>query len=92
MNSIMSDLIFIQPTLFILNELLSTVPGIGKALSMTIALETGDIGRFKIVGNYASYCRCVPSNRISNSKSKGKKTPKTATSTSAGSTLKLPIS
>lgn len=37
-------------------ELLSTVPGIGKALSMTIALETGDIGRFKTVGNYASYC------------------------------------
>jgi len=57
-------------------ELLSTVPGIGKALSMTIALETGDISRFKTVGDYASYCRCVPSNRISNGKSKGKNNSK----------------
>ena len=37
-----------------------------------IMLETGPIERFKKVGNYASYCRCVQSNRFSNSKSKGK--------------------
>lgn len=55
-----------------LHELLSTVPGIGRSLSMTIALETGPIGRFQTVGDYASYCRCVPSNRLSNGKSKGK--------------------
>ena len=52
-------------------ELLTSVPGIGKVLSMTIALETGNIRRFNTVGDYASYCRCVPAIRISNGKSKG---------------------
>jgi transposase len=51
---------------------LLTVPGIGKILAMTIMLETGDIGRFPDVGNYASYCRCVGSQKISNGKKKGK--------------------
>ena len=41
-------------------------------MSLTIMLETGPIERFKKVGNYASYCRCVQSNRFSNGKSKGK--------------------
>jgi len=50
---------------------LLTVPGIGKILALTIMLETGDISRFPEVGNYASYCRCVGSTRISNGKSKG---------------------
>ncbi len=50
---------------------LGTVYGIGKILAMTIALETGDINRFPGVGNYASYCRCVSSQRISNDKKKG---------------------
>jgi len=50
---------------------LKTVPGIGKILSLTIMLETGDIRRFASVGNYASYCRCVGSQKISNSKKKG---------------------
>ena len=53
-------------------KLLKTAPGIGKTLSLTIMLETGPIERFKKVGNYASYCRCVQSNRFSNGKSKGK--------------------
>ena len=35
-------------------------------------LEVGDIDRFPAVGNYSSYCRCVKSERISNSKKKGK--------------------
>ncbi len=35
-------------------------------------LETGDIRRFKQVGNYASYCRCVKSAYFSNGKQKGK--------------------
>jgi transposase len=52
-------------------ERLKTVPGIGDILAMTIALETGDIRRFPQVGNYASYCRCVESRRLSNSKTKG---------------------
>jgi len=36
-----------------------------------VFLETGDISRFKQVGNYASYCRCVSSQRLSNKKKKG---------------------
>jgi len=53
-------------------KLLKTVPGIWNILAQMIMLETGPIERFKKVGNYASYCRCVQSNRLSNSKSKGK--------------------
>src|SRR5262245_13269272 len=34
-------------------------------------LETGDIRRFAKVGNFASYCRCVGSQKISNGKRKG---------------------
>lgn len=51
---------------------LQSVPGIGIVLTLTIMLETGDIGRFTKVGNYASYCRCVGSTRLSNGKQKGK--------------------
>ena len=50
---------------------LQTVPGIGKILSLTIMLETGDIGRFDKVGNYSSYCRKVPTSWTSNGKKKG---------------------
>ena len=50
---------------------LLTVPGIGNILAMTIMLEVGDISRFAKVGNFASYCRCVPSQRLSDGKSKG---------------------
>ena len=53
-------------------RLLRTVPGIGLILGLTIMLETGDIGRFDSVGNYASYCRCVGSQKLSNGKKKGK--------------------
>ena len=52
-------------------DLLLTVPGIGKILAMTIMLEVGDISRFAKVGNFASYCRCVSSQRLSDGKSKG---------------------
>jgi transposase len=52
-------------------ELLKTTPGIGVILALTIMLETGDIGRFAAVGDYASYCRCVGSKKISNGKKKG---------------------
>ena len=50
---------------------LLTVPGIGNILAMTIMLEVGDICRFPEVGNFASYCRCVSSQRLSDGKSKG---------------------
>lgn len=52
-------------------ELLKTTPGIGHTLSLTIMLETGAISRFPTVGDYASYCRCVGSQKISNGKKKG---------------------
>jgi transposase len=52
-------------------EQLLTVDGIGTILAQTIALETGAISRFPTVGNYASYCRCVDSKKISNGKRKG---------------------
>jgi transposase len=55
---------------------LQTVPGIGEILSLTILLETGNINRFNQVGNYASYCRCVNSERISNGKKKGENNQK----------------
>ena len=51
---------------------LKTVPGIGEILALTVMLETGDIGRFCTVGNFASYCRCVGSQKISNGKKKGR--------------------
>jgi transposase len=65
---------------FILNQVrlrdafryLSTICGIGKILALTIMLETGVISRFPKVGDFVSYCRKVPTERISNGKSKGK--------------------
>jgi transposase len=53
-------------------RLLLSTPGIGPILGMTIMLETGDMGRFPSVGDFASYCRCVGSERLSNGKKKGK--------------------
>ena len=50
---------------------LLTVNGIGQTLALTIMLETGDIRRFAKVGNFASYCRCVGSEKLSNGKRKG---------------------
>jgi transposase len=52
-------------------QLLQTVTGIGKILGLTIMLETGTIERFAGPGNFASYCRCVDSKRMSNGKKKG---------------------
>ncbi len=50
---------------------LLTVNGIGDILGITIMLETGNISRFENVGDYSSYCRQVPSRKISNGKNKG---------------------
>jgi transposase len=52
-------------------QLLQSIPGVGPALGTTIALETGTIQRFPKPGNYASYARCVKSEKISNGKYKG---------------------
>ncbi|MFM0528007.1 transposase [Paraburkholderia strydomiana] len=51
--------------------LLTTVPGIGQTLATVILLEAGTIERFASAGNFASYARCVDSQRISNGKKKG---------------------
>ena len=53
-------------------QCLLSVPGIGNILALTIMLEVGDISRFKAVGQYSSYCRCVTTKRLSNGKRKGK--------------------
>ncbi len=52
-------------------QVLQTMPGVGKILGMTITLETVDPKRFATPGDYASYCRCVDSRRLSNGKKKG---------------------
>lgn len=52
-------------------KFLRTVSGIGEVLSLTIALETGEISRFAGPGNFASYARAVNSKRESNGKKKG---------------------
>jgi transposase len=51
---------------------MTSVWGIGEILAETIILETGDVRRFKDIGNYTSYCRCVPTIKLSNGKTKGR--------------------
>jgi transposase len=51
--------------------LLTSIPGIGQTLATAILLETGAIERFREVGHFASYARCVDSVRMSNGKKKG---------------------
>lgn len=51
-------------------ELLLTVWGVGKILSLTIMYEAGDMGRFGYPGDFASYSRCVDAKRFSNGKKK----------------------
>lgn len=53
------------------HQQLKTLCGVGDVLAPTIALETGEIERFKSVGNYSSYCRVVESRRESNERKKG---------------------
>ena len=50
---------------------LQSIPGVGPILALTIMLEIGEIARFASVGHFASYCRCVGSQRLSNGKKKG---------------------
>jgi transposase len=51
-------------------EVLTTIKGVGPVLALTIMLETGDIRRFPSVGDYASYCRLVKAEKLSNGKRK----------------------
>jgi hypothetical protein len=51
--------------------LLSSVPGIGKVLALTILYEIHDISRFPSVRDFASYCRLVKCERSSAGESLG---------------------
>ena len=53
-----------------LYEKLLTLPGVGKILGMTITMEVGQIERFRTDGDFASYCRTVDAQRLSNGKRK----------------------
>lgn len=57
-------------------ELLRTVWGIGDILGLTIMYEAGDMSRFADAGPFASYCRCVQAQRLSNGKKKGENNAK----------------
>lgn len=50
---------------------LTSLPGVGNILGMTIRMEVGEISRFKSPGELASYSRMVDSKRLSNKKKKG---------------------
>jgi transposase len=49
---------------------LQSLPGVGMILGLTITMETGQISRFAGPGEYASYCRTVDAQRLSNGKRK----------------------
>ena len=55
---------------------LTTLPGVGKILGMTITMEVGEVKRFASAGEFASYCRTVEAKRLSNSKKKGENNSK----------------
>jgi transposase len=55
---------------------LTTLPGVGKILGMTITMEVGEIKRFAGPGNFASYCRAVQAQRTSNCKKKAENNSK----------------
>ena len=55
---------------------LTTLPGVGKILGMTITMEVGDIKRFASAGEFASYCRTVEAQRTSNDKKKAENNSK----------------
>ena len=50
---------------------LKTLPGVGTILGLTITMEVGDIERFADDGHFASYCRTVDAQHLSNGKRKG---------------------
>jgi transposase len=55
---------------------LTTLPGVGIILGMTVTMEVGGIKRFASAGDFASYCRTVQAQRTSNGRSKGENNSK----------------
>lgn len=56
--------------------LLNTIPGVGPMTALNIIYETHEISRFKTHQKYASYCRVVKPERISNGVKKKSGNPK----------------
>jgi transposase len=50
---------------------LKTLPGVGIILGLTITMEVGRIDRFADAGHFASYCRTVDAQCLSNGRKKG---------------------
>ncbi len=57
-------------------QLIHTVPGIGKVLSLVILYEIQDIHRFSVVGRFISYARLVKCARESSGKKSGSRNSK----------------
>jgi len=57
-------------------RLFTSIRGVGEIIGLTLALETGNIERFPSPGQYASYARCVKTERVSNGKYKGRGNPR----------------
>jgi transposase len=57
-------------------QLIRSVPGIGKVLSLVILYEIQDIGRFSTAGNFISYARLVKCARESSGKKSGSRNSK----------------
>jgi transposase len=57
-------------------QLIATVPGIGKILSLVILYEIQDISRFSAAGNFISYSRLVKCARESSGKKSGARNSK----------------
>jgi transposase len=55
---------------------LQSLPGVGKILALTISMEVGEIQRFAEPGHFASYCRTVAAERLSNNQKKGQNNAK----------------
>ena len=55
---------------------LQTLPGVGVILGLTITMEVGDVKRFADAGHFASYCRTVDAQCVSNGREKGRNNQK----------------
>ncbi len=53
--------------------MLLTIPGVGDMIALNTLYEAHDIGRFRKVQDYSSYCRVVKCQRSSAGKSTGHK-------------------
>ncbi len=67
LDAMLADLI--KPNAYA--QALQTIRGCGFVTSSIIALEVGDIARFRTHKDFVSYCRLAPTSKLSNGKSKG---------------------